>query len=442
MTKQEFSNWYSSFLEDYGGVVVDGNWFARYEANHKNLQKFLGGISKTETVEVQLQEVPKIPEQLLVPYVNDLYRLIRGYFSEYNIDYLSMAFPNVSNPKFKNMKWGKHISTWMERSDVPEQTKISVNKILSKMGELWANAKIEYGKFDVTITTDPRAFIRIGTYYNTDTGSCFRPGSSNQIHKYIIGQSKNTFVGFVTHPGYVLEFNKSIQPVSRFFGFANDDFDRFTLFNMYPNHHNVDPRHLKCTDIFFHKLLGESTTNFVERRAYVRNIYLNPKPIRTYFNKNNPITKKEILDCDVENLKEHKRCVSCVQAHPDIRTFDGQDYCPNCSRNAVQCDWSGEMTMRTFPARNYDNKNINVSNRFAEDFEVCQATDLHYPKDTFVETCAKHRVSSLSMTYHGAQKCASCNRFMFDCNSRRSISECPTCAKKVNKKKKQEFASI
>jgi hypothetical protein len=364
---EDFKKWYQEFLGKYSGFRTSDKWFNRVEENHQNLRNKIGGVRLTLPIElkdvipaVNFDDIDKITHQLLVQ--------IPQYFYDYKFNRKDLCVPTVGRGEQLGMKFGKHIQTWCNRNNVSQEIKDGVAKVMSSLGEAWARSKTQKVKLYVTMTTDPKAFCMIG-HYGVDYGSCFKQGGCNQSHKYMIGQTPNTYVLLVSNGPddfeKVHENNSTKSTIlARYWGVANEDLDIFGLVNWYQKKNEPEGNVYNATEQFFAELLGVEKAKKYTEQIKVPPVFQNKvinwcicKPDRSF----SPQTFA-MMDKYLSNLQKCSVCSDTFSYPDEGKEADHVLVCNQCADKSNICEFSGKATFKPLvKAVHFSGKEIMIS---------------------------------------------------------------------------------
>lgn len=341
---ESFNSWITEdFNKRHKGFVPKNikKWYDNIESSHGEIRKLLGGTKYENTIKLKSQQNPANRNEAM-PIIASLVGLIPGYLRDYQLTSESLLLPTIPRGSHNAQKISKHIKTYaQERYDLGSDASKEIDRLLSELGTLWSKARTNESELTVTISTTPKGFALLG-HYGPDSDSCFRQGSDKTDHKYIFGQSKNTFV--ITISKFYEEKKKHVN-VARCMGFANDDMTVFSLANYYflPKFQEGDA--IEAIKQTFEKLVGKPL-NFVENVVSYSVVYHNP--YGNWALSTNENIDRQVLKANVLGIKlficEH--CFSEEKSSNGWVFIDGKECCNSCISMANTCALSKEFTFR------------------------------------------------------------------------------------------------
>ncbi len=383
MTNQIFSSSFNDWLCDFSsnhGHCLKGldvkNWLAKVENGHQDIRKFLGGNALQVKVDLDKDVNEKIPTEEVYDFVQKLHRLIPDYFAEYGVATGHFCYEKVPfgvKPQ-KGMAWGKHISGWAKKNKIAKDIQDQLPKLSCELGQIYAKNSISKDTYYVTLTTEPQAFFMLG-HYSADMNTCFRSSGLNEAHRYIIGQTENTFIGLVSKSP-LEENNVAATPKMRFWGVAGKNFDRFHVCNIYPRNPNDQGNVYKSIHKTFETILKEPVQGS-PHKFRVRGVFFNKESPVTYHPKSLDISEtNEVFYFDYKSLNRYRKCFHCATGGTDDYPFVNVDYkqfCPRCAEGFVKfCDFSKERTEFGLTCAYQKGKATNVSEiSLREHFRQC-----------------------------------------------------------------------
>jgi hypothetical protein len=190
-TSSEFVDWIGKqFKAGYRPVKPD-DWATQIDSCHDEIRKLIGGITNTFEVTMPICQKPLSYSDVQKHYYDIHYNIMPKYFQEYGLSYTALYEPTL--PFNGGIKVSKHMLTYAKRQGLDPAKIEQLNKILTALGELWSRCSTKEGKYYITISTDPKAFMMVGSF-GCDGGSCFSNVSFNADKPYSFGICKNTFV--------------------------------------------------------------------------------------------------------------------------------------------------------------------------------------------------------------------------------------------------------
>jgi hypothetical protein len=279
-TWSDFEEWYYNFIAKFGGYEPANlrNWFDIVQEKHIDLREQIGGIRTHTTYELPEYQGPadaKDCEKLISRIKEIMPRYLRdSKLTEEHL--LSGSMPN-------GMRTSKHIIRYAgSKYDMSLEHRSELMKIISALGEKWANAKTTSQEITVTISTSAKGFASIG-HYGPDNISCFKQSGSNASNKYALGRLKNTFVVLLRESiTRVHEPIDSKSTFARLWGFFNPDENVVNFCNYYPVAGFMEGNAFEACKLEAATMLGCSVEdiNCEKNKIYVpsaKNIYHNNK---------------------------------------------------------------------------------------------------------------------------------------------------------------------
>ncbi len=437
-SKKEFIDWMSKSGYDNGiSSTRVGKWYDIVNERHEGIRKILGGVNKIIAIETEATPEPITPMKEIEPFIVELYAKIPKYFAEYGISNERFQYPILKKGNQSKMKWGRHIQYWMTNIGcIPEDKQKEVNKIVSKMGEVWASTKIEKVKMYLNISTSPAAFARLGSY-TIDHGSCFAPGGANYTHKFILGMSPNSFVGLVTNDEQE-ETGPGDNIKTRFWGFTDDEYNAFYTCNIYPRTPEKGATVLRCMELGFANLLNVDKIKRQDGAFSVAGVYFNREESARIYHK--PTFALKSGTVHTTNLSEIYLLMSCRKcnrhlAEDEVHEAVDQMYvCPRCASKATYCEYEKIKTFGpTYPAIMNGKKiqiaAVSISNYiFMRDITDGQ----YYLKKEMVTTDRNEWISKANAEKHEYINCPVCMKV---CSPNKT--NCGYCSTKLKKEKEK-----
>jgi hypothetical protein len=251
-----------------------------------------------------------------------------------------------------------------------------LDKALSGLGAVWARSKTSDSELDVTLSTSPRGFALLG-HYGPDQDSCFRQGSDKTQHKYILGQSKNTFI--ITISKFNPKKNKFTN-VARCMGFANNSFNTFNLANYYFSHGFSEGDGLEAIRLFFEDIWKKEST-LIEGKVHIETIFHNKYGNWTFVKgKESTEIGRQVLNTDIMNILLFN-CPKCGYESGSGNNWNEVDdilVCHRCCSKANKCDISGELTFSTLvPLVDKSGGMKFISPKVADKYLKCDGCKMH-----------------------------------------------------------------
>ncbi len=352
VNKEKFLEW---FEVQHNGSYFDNirSWFNRTERNHKQLREFLGGVTKTIKSDIVETNVAADFDEVEKPSCT-IYTNIPKFFDNNGLSWPSMAKPVfILEGQKRPTKWTKAISQYMVKNKVSQDVQNIVNKQLSILGEVWSKYQSRKLTLYFTLTTHPKAFVSIGHYGNVDNRSCFKLAGVNEIHKFMIGQTKNSFVGLVSSKPIDFEEQYSFgsDVLTRFWGIADPSFKAMYTFNNYPKTPKYEGSVLKCILEGFSNVLGDAAELRENGKVRPYGVYFNDESDKAYHASDFVWPNEEPIkiQIDSDHLEVYRKCVKCHARATKEKTVDQIEfghYCQECiKRYSWKCGLTGELTV-------------------------------------------------------------------------------------------------
>ena len=432
--KPTFVDWYRNTFPT-AKFAQPWDWFDKVEKNSQSLRSHLGGITFYKECQIDRGEDEPVPPQEIIGLYTSLNQHIPLFLAEHAIILHHLTLPFYNRGKQK-IKWGKYIGRWMKETEQPEATVKAVKSIMSQLGEVWASYASSKVKMYIAISTDPIAFVQIGQLNVDARVSCFMMGGLNEVHKFIIGQTPNAFVGIVSNVPFKIDQNlKEMSIVQRFWGVADPTFKAFHTFNAYP----VTPPKIGAVNIALAETFAELTKSapvrVVKNALSVQGAFYNPNSNISYHDPNFAWDYQQVK-FDTDGLSHMQPCMKCGCVGTDykIEQVELGFYCQECIHlYGWTCDLTGKLTLSKQQGIMHEGRVKHVSRLvFEEQCGLCKSTNLYYLKtDLGLDTAGE----SISVSYalnRGMKQCLSCERWNSGANK-----VCGTCRKsfKTNEEK-------
>lgn len=436
--KKEFFDWYKEFVKDSRTTRYGEKWFDRVEQSHQNIRNALGGIRKIVEVPfkdiqvpVDFAEIDKITHEMLV--------YIPGYFAQYKLVRRDFCISTVNKGNQFGMKWGKHIQHWMKANNCDEELVTRINNLVSRLGDKWSKAKTSELKMYVNITTSPQAFILLGHYGEIDQQSCFRHGSSNHSHKYILAQSPNSYVILVsTSPDIEGANLNTLQ--ARFWGVANADLTRWSVANYYARKHAPEGNIYQAVERLYAEILGCDKPKRTENQLTINGAFQN-KLVNWVFLKPpiNPATvgntEYRLEQGFIGHLVQCLKCGNSVTAE-DAVSHAGRHACLICETNLPVCELTGRKTAAVYEVIHSDGKQYKICYELFSSGDYLQdSIDLkYYHKDLMVYANNEGWICRQTAENLRLTECPVCHKFIHWSHFREhnGVKKCQNCIKADN----------
>lgn len=303
----DFQKWHLGFEPNrLYPINIPNTWFDNSINIQKDAFEKLGGVSK----EIQLAEesVEKLSFERVGEFAYTLVRLIPRYFQEYSYapHHFCCQYFIQNN---KSIKFSTHVSHWLNKNKnkIPNDISQKVMIILSKLGAIW-DFENNQNKYKLLLTSHPGIFAQLG-HFGVDRGSCFSHGGINRVQKFVLAQSKNTFIGIAYKNNVV---------ACRFWGWFNDGLTYIT--NAYSYNGNIINKAREECGQFF-----SGTSNKTQGEFIVEGVWQNRDHV-IYGEKQTT----GILKTNFSGLESLRRCLHCGVEGYATEYVDHQYYCKNC----------------------------------------------------------------------------------------------------------------
>lgn len=383
------------FLNAHPGFEPDIAWVKRVGDAQKDMRSFLG--AETIFFEVEIDDtytgIPSSETKKIYTYMQ---KHMPEYLRQYNIRIEEFENPYIERLKKprhgikkakRKINWAKHIKFWCK---INEKTPSGIEKIVSDMGEkyaIYANKKI---KVVFTISTEPLAYACLGNI--GENGSCFRQGSQNPHHKYILGQTPGSFVIFVTHEPFEITYDgiTNLDSLGRLWGIRNCKTTQMLLCNWYPKQCKEMNALLPALKTGIKQWLGKDYKLSTDRTIpSVEGVWHNNRGNSNHeinwslVKKTKPFEYKKTWSCNTANINRdlQVRCESCGRLyHRDDAVRDdimGSRICYSCieKQTVKTSDFSG---LKSWQASSiyYLDKNNEIKTAFHGEIPDCEEMPL------------------------------------------------------------------
>jgi hypothetical protein len=379
--KAEYLQWYRDRVRLYVPPPDQSRWFDKVEENHQEIRNFLGGSSLCKTCETDdVDNDVGIHDPEIDKIFNDIQRLIPSYIYYYGFYPEDLRSTYMHDPFGRKIRWGKHITSWMSERKVSPESRKEVNKVIARLGEIYSKASSQKGKLYFYLITDPKAFVRIG-HYGIDP-TCFANGGLNEVHKFIIGQTRHSFVGLLSADPIDLDTYNSLEVsgniMARFCGVADSTMRAFHCFNFYPRPPGESIINTVANG--FSQVLGVNPIAVKRNCIKTKGVFYNPNSSYTFhdpkFSWNYPL-----IDMDTTGLEPYRLCFKCKkQARDNVyEQIELAHYCPECAVDAFNCELTGIKTIGNRYYIRHGGKDIRVCRTvYEERSKTCQITRKAY----------------------------------------------------------------
>lgn len=226
MERAIFFNWFREFLRRNKGTYPQNMdmWLDRVDKNHEFIRNILKEEKVERPISISSAQAP-LDDDVVSEHESKLNEIIPDFFSKLKVEKDIIKLPSQPSGTHNTIKTAKFLSNEMHSLGFPSITRNKVVTYLAKVGEDWARKRTSSQRFNVTVSTTPIGFILLG-HYGPDVDSCFRQNSRAPFDKYILGQSKDTFVMTISD-----ELNQ--KNICRLVGFLSNDGNVANFTNCY-----------------------------------------------------------------------------------------------------------------------------------------------------------------------------------------------------------------
>lgn len=380
---EDFKTWHADFLDRHSGYSPKNInvWWHRVESSHKKLRDFIGGIRVIKEYTLKAHQNPASPEDVY-PIVDEILKLVPNYLADYGYSKDVFLRPTIEQGSHNVIKVAKHVRIYCDsfhRNNINRHLVLAeLDKKLSILGEVWAKCRTSDSKLEITLSTSPRSFALLG-HYGPDADSCFRQGSDKTQHKWVVGQTADTFV--VTIGQWNDKKNKYTN-VARCFGYTNKDYSVFNFANYYysPGFNEGDAvgiiRQL-LTDLW------GSDPVFYEEKSVIYDIFHNPYGRWTFSQYKNPIPTQELHPL-LSNILRFT-CPNCGYEDKSDKYWgevDDDIVCQECTSHAFVCEVTNVLTFK--PLIDYvqpDGDSLMVHPNVVKNVKVCNSCNRPFKGD-------------------------------------------------------------
>jgi hypothetical protein len=223
---EEFEQWHNSFESGTRyNYCCSRTWFDHVQERHQELRKTIGGIRIHSALELKDYQRAASESSCRVT-IDQIVGLLPGYLGFYGLNRRDFLVPTLPS----GMRIGKHLIFYAERIAKLNREQIqTLNNLIARLGEHWANARTTKQTIHTTLTTSAKGFVLLG-HYGPDNGSCFGQTSANVSHKYNLAERENTFVLLIkNNKGRVDEPQNSQNTIARMWGFYKSNINGGTV---------------------------------------------------------------------------------------------------------------------------------------------------------------------------------------------------------------------
>lgn len=416
MNENEFHSWLDTFVKEHGGFKPPRQWFGEVNESKKKLRELLGGTKKLIPIELDNAFYPCDFDQI-APKIKLLKSYVPEYFTFYKLNDSDLCHPLIPSTKFAGMTWPKHMTFWINknRSKVSSVGHLTVSKTLGDLGQIWAKLRTNKQIMHVVLSTEPKDFCKIG-HYGPDSGSCFKQGSSNQMHKYWLGLHPNSFVLVVQKDDQ--EPSLSVNPAHcRAWGVGNEDLTVFNIANFYAKS-GVNPANLHISiEKYFAKLIGNGAKpKRFENLFNVTGMYLNRGTGVVNWSLSNIRSGLKPQEFHIDKsgcLLSMVKCSICEGWTAKPQNIIGTNciYCESCYDKQPTCEYDSQKyygsSVRVIGLKGVF---ININPYYVTNgtFVLSSASQIYYHKDTCVKTASRSWIALSDMKPYGYKLCQKC----------------------------------
>lgn len=354
-TWQSFSEWIVGFRKKHEGYFPSNleKWFNRVESSHNDLRKRIGGIRKQVFYKLSSAQNP-ISKKDAEPYVRDIMEIVPQYLNGYGFTEDVFLLPTIQQGTHSVFKTGKHIRTYAsshvrdQRVAGDSKPKLArLDKALSELGNLWAKARTSESELEATLSTSAKSFVLLG-HYGPDSDSCFRNGSDKTNHKFVLGQTPNTFAFSISkrHPTKPKNIN-----VFRAFGWIDNNVVNFVnpyLLAGFAEGDAIETMRRVSSEILNEDVDVTEDACLIAGTGEANNgIYNNPYGRWSFTTKGRKIGPQTLTP--YRNFIQLFECDCCHQQmrrEGDLRPVDGLMACIYCVENAQECEITHELSLK------------------------------------------------------------------------------------------------
>lgn len=399
-SKEDFNIWLNNPNKPKGFKIRHGGffpcdidkWHDKVEENHQDIRNWLGGVRKSIIIKLNAQQ-NQASEELARPIINSILNTIPDYLNCYGFDESVFLSPSIRQGTHNSIRVGKHIRSYAEnylRNDPSrDYTLRDLDRKLAALRTIWAKAKTQPSTLEVTLTTSPRAFVLLG-HYGPDADSCFRNGSDKTADKFVMGQSKDSFVLVISK---LNEGTSKFEQVARAFGFTSNNFKYISVCNFYYSDGLSEGDSIEAIKTFVEQINGESykllenkidslpygdgeALPLMEKyiRSVGRSVFLNKFAQWTFVPATINDIPKQAYFPDINGIKifECPHCQKMCTSNLDWTEVDGISICIRCASKALVCEITRTLTLKPLvEIVNEIGETKNVLASYAKDFVVC-----------------------------------------------------------------------
>jgi hypothetical protein len=412
---ESFHEWTAGFRKKHEGYFPQNlkGWFDRVESQHANIRKIIGGTRKQAFYQLKSTQSP-ISKQDAEPLVKEILNIVPQYLAGYGFTEEVFLRPTIQQGTHSVFKTGKHVRTYAN-SHVRDQKVAGdskpkfakLDKALSELGLLWAKARTSDIELEATLSTSPKSFMLLG-HYGPDSDSCFRNGSDKTNHKFVLGQTADTFTFSISkkHPTKPKNVN-----VCRAFGWLGNNCLNFCnpyLVAGFPEGDALEVMNRISAEILKAEVdVKEDYCEIAGSGEHNNGIYNNPYGRWTFYPKGQ-MPGVQILR-PYRNFIQVFECENCHDVYDrerDLQLVDDILVCPHCVQQAEKCEITNQLSLKPLVNMISDNGlSYLVHPKYAQQFPKCK--------------CGTH--SQILQKVNGEELCPECVESQ--------MSECTRCNK-------------
>lgn len=346
MTIHEHQGWYDSFHRRHGGFRPSGraaDWMEDCDRTHTELRKMLGGVRVHRTYELG-EDTGRLTDEQVFKFYVELESIIKtdpGYTDAMQADLYHLIPSRHLAEQYRRTdhhygtKTSKWITSQLRCLTLYSETRKSLDKWLSKLGEAWGRLKGCKDTVSVTLSTSPKAFALVG-HYGPDRESCFRQGASRTSNKYMLAVTPQTFVVVIRGCTDDQEEEDCERNLVRCWGWWEPEGDVWNVANFYFASGTREAIALRALKKLFTELSGKDV-HFFEDKMSVREIVYHNEYLNWSFSSEKTISDQYLDAVQVKSVK----CPSCGEAYDsdeDFSEVDGELVCTSCYEGSNRCD--------------------------------------------------------------------------------------------------------
>lgn len=399
MLKEQFINYYkNSPLFDQNFDVE--KWYETSVEAHKELTQYFGGTEVTLDMETEQKKVA--PYNLVEKNHKTIYTLIPDYFKKYYVSSSCWAGGIHLSGIFEGKRISSTISRWMTSNKISRPTRDAVNNELSETGKIIRMFLSSRPKAKIKITWDPYYFTRLGST-SVDQGSCFRDNSTNRVHKYILGQSENTFIGLINEEG--TNEDGAIKCHTRFWGILKPEQFMFVTNKYSTDIGSADQIIFDAAKIL---LKADKESIYKNTQNEVGGVWTNSDGYCLSKINNNIDTW-----LNTSGLDKYRRCFKCSSLGDLFAGERNYLYCTRCAMQMRRCEFSGVYCVSLYAVFNEDDIQMSVcSSVLHKHYTRCSASGKYYKKELVTQLGKAGPISDVTIRKLSLKQCPLCLLFV------------------------------